>query len=437
MTYSYGGWQNEFDGLTLENEFSGSAPSKSNTNEKVQVGRPIKRPEPEVFRPTKRPTGLGAKVVVADDTSDDNETKNDESIYGVVKNIMNDTDPLAAPTATNMITERNTNLYIAQKGKRQKETLSYLDKLALMGAETTNPYGLDNEVVAQGLDPQVPETFSKLSYFESLIADEEAKGIFDKDINLLSELYQKRNNARFSERFKDKPERGTFGADFKYSTATGRKYDNTILDRYNSILTDRVETSPGFVDALLGTDSFMTYPTTDTWANDYGYLRSVDFPFGLDASTRVKVGDLPPLSNDLDPETGRYVGGKTKTDSAGYVVKTSLPVFLNDEGFVVWSEKEGIVADRAKKLVADIAVKYMGQHTIDFLFELGKLFNNTVQSKEDYKKLEDEMEPEINLQQLFLQMEVHRAFSTNTDRYGNEITITNPNRKLAVTGGLY
>ena len=79
----------------------------------------------------------------------------------------------------------------------------------------------------------------------------------------------------------------------------------------------------------------------------------------------------------------------------------------------------------------------MGQHNIDFLFELGKLFNNIVNSKEDYKKLEDEMKPEINLQQLFLQMEVHRAFSTNTDRYGNEITITNPHRKLAVTGGLY
>ena len=250
MTYSYGGWQNEFDGLTLENEFSGSAPPNFNTNEEVQVGRPIKRPKPEVFRPTKRPTGLGAK---ADDTSDDNEPENDESIYGVVKNIMNDTDPLAAPTATNMITERNTNLYIAQKGKRQKETLSYLDKLALMGAETTNPYGLDNEVVAQGLDSQVPETFSQLSYFESLIADEEAKGIFDKDIDLLSELYQKRNNARFSKRLQDKPERGTFGADFKYGLTTKRKYDNTTVGKYNSTLTDRV-------DALLGTESFMAYP---------------------------------------------------------------------------------------------------------------------------------------------------------------------------------
>ena len=94
MTYSYGGWQNEFDGLTLENDFSGSAPPDFNTNEEVKDIRPTKRPEPEVFRPTKRPTGLGAKVVVADDTSDDNETKNDESIYGVVKNIMNDTKKL-------------------------------------------------------------------------------------------------------------------------------------------------------------------------------------------------------------------------------------------------------------------------------------------------------------------------------------------------------
>lgn len=430
MTYSYGGWQNEFDGLTLENEFSGSA-------DEVQVGRPIKRPKREVFRPILRPTGLGAKVVVADDTSDDNELENDESIYGVVKNIMNGTDPLEAPTATNMITERNTNLYIAQKGKKQKETLSYLDKLTLMGAETTNPYGLDNEVVAQGLDPQVPETFSKLSYFESLIADEEAKGMFDKDIDLLGELYQKRNNARFSERFQKKPERGTFKADFKYSTATGRKYDNTMLDTYNSILTDRVETSPGRVDALLGTDSFMTYPTTDTWANDYGYLRSVDFPFGLEPSDRVRLGAIPPLSDDLDPITGKYVGGKTKIDSAGYVVKTSLPVFLNDEGFVVWSEKEGIVADRAKKLIADIAVEFFGQHNVDFLFELGKLFNNIVNSKEDYKKLEDEMEPEINFDQLVLQMQVNRAFSTKTDRYGNVITVPNPYRDFEVTGGLY
>jgi hypothetical protein len=416
MTYSYGGWQNEFDGLTLENDFSGSAPPDFNTNEEVKDIRPTKRPEPEVFRPTKRPTGLGAK---ADDTSDDNEPENDESIYAVVKNIMNDTDPLEAPTATNMITERNTNLYIAQKGKRQKETLSYLDKLTLMGAETTNPYGLDNEVVPQGLDPQVPETFSQLSYFESLIADEEAKGIFDKDIDLLSELYQKRNNARFNKRFQDEPEKGTFGTDFKYSLATKRKYDNTTVGKYNSILTDRV-------DALLGADSFMAYPPTNTWANDYGYGRSTKVPFGLDTSTRIKLGDLPPLSDDLDPITGKYVGGKTTIDSAGYVVETSLPVFLDNEGYVVWSKKEGIVADRAKKLVADIAVDYLGQHNIDFLFTLGNLFNKTVHSKKDYEKLKDEMNPEINMDQLFNQMIVNRAFSHNTDRYGNEIMIPNP-----------
>ena len=95
------------------------------------------------------------------------------------------------------------------------------------------------------------------------------------------------------------------------------------------------------------------------------------------------------------------------------------------------------VADRAKKLIADIAVEFFGQHNVDFLFELGKLFNNIVNSKEDYKKLEDEMEPEINLQQLVLQMQVNRAFSTKRDRYGNEIMVPNPHRKFKVTGGLY
>lgn len=116
MAYSYGGWQDEFKGLSKENKFSGSA-FKDNTDDKE-----------EVFRPTKRPTGLGTKV--ADNTSDDGEdsSNNETDVYAVVEQMLGGED-FSAPKATNLTTEKNTELYLAQQDNKIKKQLSYLEKI--------------------------------------------------------------------------------------------------------------------------------------------------------------------------------------------------------------------------------------------------------------------------------------------------------------------
>ena len=116
MAYSYGGWQDEFKGLTKENKFSGSA-FEDNTDDKE-----------EVFRPTKRPTGLGTKV--ADNTSDDGEdsSNNETDVYAVVEQMLGGED-FSAPKATNLTTEKNTELYLAQQDNKIKKQLSFLKKI--------------------------------------------------------------------------------------------------------------------------------------------------------------------------------------------------------------------------------------------------------------------------------------------------------------------
>jgi hypothetical protein len=116
MAYSYGGWQDEFAGLTKENKFSGSA-FEDNTDDKE-----------EVFRPTKRPTGLGTKV--EDNTSDDGEdsSNNETDVYAVVEQMLGGED-FSAPKATNLTTEKNTELYLAQQDNKIKKQLSYLKKI--------------------------------------------------------------------------------------------------------------------------------------------------------------------------------------------------------------------------------------------------------------------------------------------------------------------
>ena len=116
MAYSYGGWQDEFAGLTKENKFSGSA-FEDNTDDKE-----------EVFRPTKRPTGLGTKV--ADNTSDDGEdsSNNETDVYAVVEQMLGGED-FSAPKATNLTTEKNTELYLAQQDNKIKKQLSFLKKI--------------------------------------------------------------------------------------------------------------------------------------------------------------------------------------------------------------------------------------------------------------------------------------------------------------------
>ena len=116
MAYSYGGWQDEFKGLSKENKFSGSA-FEDNTDDKE-----------EVFRPTKRPTGLGTKV--ADNTSDDGEdsSNNETDVYAVVEQMLGGED-FSAPKATNLTTEKNTELYLAQQDNKIKKQLSYLEKI--------------------------------------------------------------------------------------------------------------------------------------------------------------------------------------------------------------------------------------------------------------------------------------------------------------------
>ena len=116
MAYSYGGWQDEFKGLTKENKFSGSA-FEDNTDDKE-----------EVFRPTKRPTGLGTKV--EDNTSDDGEdsSNNETDVYAVVEQMLGGED-FSAPKATNLTTEKNTELYLAQQDNKIKKQLSFLKKI--------------------------------------------------------------------------------------------------------------------------------------------------------------------------------------------------------------------------------------------------------------------------------------------------------------------
>ena len=116
MAYSYGGWQDEFKGLSKENKFSGSA-FEDNTDDKE-----------EVFRPTKRPTGLGTKV--EDNTSDDGEdsSNNETDVYAVVEQMLGGED-FSAPKATNLTTEKNTELYLAQQDNKIKKQLSFLKKI--------------------------------------------------------------------------------------------------------------------------------------------------------------------------------------------------------------------------------------------------------------------------------------------------------------------
>ena len=118
MAYSYGGWQDEFKDLTKENKFSGSA-FEDNTDDKE-----------EVVRPTKRPTGLGTKVVVADASGGEDDTSgNENDVYAVVKQMLGGNDSLVAPKASNLTTGKNTELYLAQQDNKIKKQLSYLKQI--------------------------------------------------------------------------------------------------------------------------------------------------------------------------------------------------------------------------------------------------------------------------------------------------------------------
>jgi len=118
MAYSYGGWQDEFKGLTKENKFSGSA-FEDNTDDKE-----------EVVRPTKRPTGLGTKVVVEDASGGEDDTSgNENDVYAVVKQMLGGNDSLVAPKASNLTTGKNTELYLAQQDNKIKKQLSYLKQI--------------------------------------------------------------------------------------------------------------------------------------------------------------------------------------------------------------------------------------------------------------------------------------------------------------------
>lgn len=118
MAYSYGGWQDEFKGLSKENKFSGSA-FEDNTDDKE-----------EVFRPTKRPTGLGTKVVVEDASGGEDDTSgNENDVYAVVKQMLGGNDSLVAPKASNLTTGKNTELYLAQQDNKIKKQLSYLKQI--------------------------------------------------------------------------------------------------------------------------------------------------------------------------------------------------------------------------------------------------------------------------------------------------------------------
>jgi hypothetical protein len=280
---------------------------------------------------------------------------------------MDNTDPLVPPSASNMITERNTNLYIAQNKKRHNDTMSYLDKISQM----TNPYGLESEVVTQGFDPQTPETFLLSDYYDNLAKEEASKSIFDQNQDLLGELYRKRNSAR-----RDEDLRAALGetpkplakSDLKLDVRTGRKYDA-------SPFAERVLQKG--TEGLLGTQEFI-----DRTAKYYGYESKV--PYGLNMATRISLGDLPPLSDDLDPKTGKYVGGK---DTSGAVI-------LNEDGYVLWSQKEGVVAKRVKQEV----INYVGADTIEFVNRVKNLLNGVVQSETDFVELQEELGPNVDLE---------------------------------------
>lgn len=360
MAYSYGGWQDEFKGLSKETGFRGGAPATFDKQEdEAPVDRPQKRPVVRnPYAPIIRPTGLGAKSEVVDDT-----TESDDSIDDVFKNIMGNTDPLIAPSASNLTTERNTRLYLAQKSKRNKDTNSYLDNLS-------NEY-----VPFEMKSDQVPETFLLSNYYDTLAKEEASKSIFDQDQDKLGELYRKRNNARQEEKLKialGEMPKPLPKSNMKLDVRTGRKYDDSPFAE--RILQKSTE-------GLLGTQEFI-----DRTAKYYGYESKV--PYGLNMATRISLGDLPPLSDDLDPETGKYVGGKP---TSGFVV-------LNRDDYVMWSEKEGIVVDRVRNAMNELTGLPLG----DYIFGVAETFNKTVQSQEDFDKLQEELGPEVDLAGIML-----------------------------------
>ena len=370
MAYSYGGWQDEFKGLTKETDFRGSAPSGFNEEEEVQDIRPPMRPR-NTFAPPKRPTpGLGAK----DETVDDTE-QSDDSITGVFKNIMNNTDPLVAPSASNLSTERQTQLYLAQKEKRNKNTASYLDNLS------------QSYVPLEMKSDQEPETFLVSDYYNTLVNDllikqssidvtssASADEYFDLD-KQIGELYKKVNDARKEEELQrasgEIPKK--VRSDFKLDLKTGRKYDASF---------GGIKKLSRNVEGLLRTKSFV-----DREGKYYGrelgeYDASV--PYGLDMPTRIKLGALPPLSDDLDPVTGKYVGGKP----------TSGVVILNDQDEVIWSQKEGLVEDTLKEYLVEL----VGEPTINLINQVANIFSVAAKRKEDFDKLQGMLGPEVDLE---------------------------------------
>ena len=131
MSYSYGGWEDEFTGLTKENEFSG-------------------RPAP---RPTPRPDGLGSKPtprprIIKDDEEDPTPTPRPDPVKEVIQEVVDNYAALsgsggaslkeaftgegglsvATAKPSDLTTASKTALYLAQHDARQNDVLAYLTK---------------------------------------------------------------------------------------------------------------------------------------------------------------------------------------------------------------------------------------------------------------------------------------------------------------------
>lgn len=206
------------------------------------------------------------------------------------------------------------------------------------------------------------------SYYDKLIAKEEDKSVFNMDLDVLSNLYALRSDARRNETIDEElgltvpPDR------------TGIKYGTDGIP-YDSLQSDKRRTQR--INALLGSESFIKET-----AKYYGYNSKV--PYGLSMQQRIELGDLPPLSDDLDPVTGKYIGGKD----------TSGATFLTDDGYVIWSQKEGLNLELAKETLLNTV---FGEDTVKMVSDVATIIALAAQRKEDFAKLQAELGPNVNL----------------------------------------
>jgi len=207
------------------------------------------------------------------------------------------------------------------------------------------------------------------SYYDKLIAKEEDKGVFDMDLDKIFDYIDKRKIARANE---------TIDVELGFGLppdTSGIKYDERRGVLYDA---DQLSaTTARKVNALLGSESFIKET-----AKYYGYNSGV--PYGLDMPQRIRLGDLPPLSDDLDPVTGKYIGGK----------ETSGATFLTNDGYVIWSEKEGLNAELAKETLLNTL---FGEDTVEMVRSVANLLALAAQRKEDYAKLQEQLGPNVDL----------------------------------------